>query len=151
VIPYRKRTKTNLIIIHDSHTSDEVVDGETYLRHKGRQMGLLDIGYHLLIERDGSIIVCRHGEAVGSHTPGYNDESIGVCLLGGAGPDGTPKDNFTPIQREVLKWTVEWLWTKWPLAAVTGHTELARFRKRKLKCPTLDMRALRASLTQPSS
>lgn len=151
MLTFRPRRATNLIIIHDAHTPPDVVDGTTYLRHKGRQMGLLDVGYHLLIQRNGVTTICRHGDAVGSHTPGYNDESLGICLLGGANAAGEPEDNFTDVQRDALKWTIEWLWTKWPEARVVGHTELARFRKRSLRCPALDMNALRASLTHPNA
>ncbi|MEW6121270.1 MAG: N-acetylmuramoyl-L-alanine amidase [Pseudomonadota bacterium] len=148
---YRARTKTTYLIVHDSHTPPSVVDGETYLRHKGRQIGLLDIGYHILIDRDGKVLICRPGDTMGSHTPGYNDESLGVCLLGGANEEGEPEDNFTQVQKDALKWTIEWLWRKWPEAKVVGHTELARYRKRKLRCPSLDMGALRASLTHPTA
>lgn len=148
---YRARSRTTYLIVHDSHTSPDVVDGETYLRHKGRQMGLLDVGYHLLIERSGKLVVCRKAHLMGSHTPGFNDEAVGICLLGGANAAGEPEDNFTPIQREVLRWTLADLLAKWPEAKVVGHTELARYRKRRLRCPSLDMDDLRASLKTPAA
>ena len=148
---YRTRSRTTYLIVHDSHTPADVVDGETYLRHRGRQMGLLEVGYHILIERSGKLVTSRPIHTMGSHTPGFNDESVGICLLGGATPEGEPEDNFTDAQRDVLRRTLNDLLAKWPEAKVVGHTELARYRKRKLRCPSLNMDDLRASLKSPAA
>lgn len=145
MIHYRPRPRTTLIVLHDSHSPPEVVHAEAWLRWKGRQMGLLDIGYHALIEADGAVIATRDYASVGSHTPGYNHESIGVCLIGGCDHDGNPADTFTSAQRLALGGlTAELQETFGPLRLV-GHSELPEYRRHK-PCPALDMNALRTEI-----
>ncbi|XP_033731549.1 peptidoglycan-recognition protein SB1-like [Pecten maximus] len=45
-------------------------------------LGFDDIGYHYLIGGDGTVFEGRGGRVKGAHSPGYNNRSIGVCLLG---------------------------------------------------------------------
>lgn len=146
---YRPRPSSEFLIVHDSHTAMEATQrGETYLRWRGRQMGLLDIGYHYVIERDGTLIECRPPDAMGSHCPGYNHNSVGVCLVGGLENEHLV-DNFTADQRAalcVLSVNLNARYGK--TLAVKGHTELGRFigRHRYHPCPCLDMPTLRDQL-----
>lgn len=146
-IRWKKRTATRRIILHDSHTTEDVETVQDYLRQKAHQMGLLDIGYHAIIERDGVVIETRQHELIGSHTPGHNLDSIGVCLIGGMGLHG-PEDNFTRSQRVGLFGLLRYLQQFYsadgaqPLPIV-GHTELQAFVGRKEPCPCLDIEMLR--------
>ena len=47
-----------------------------------------DIGYHYVIELDGTVHVGRDESVIGAHTTGYNAHSIGVCYVGGCAKDG---------------------------------------------------------------
>ncbi|OWF42249.1 Peptidoglycan-recognition protein SB1 [Mizuhopecten yessoensis] len=44
--------------------------------------GFDDIGYQYVIGGDGTVFEGRGSKYGGSHSPGYNTKSIGVCLLG---------------------------------------------------------------------
>jgi N-acetylmuramoyl-L-alanine amidase len=147
---YRPRSKTTHIIVHDSHTPTDLPSAEHYLRWLGRVKGLLDIGYHAVIDRDGSIIETRAWDSIGSHAPGYNHVSVGLCLFGGADPTGQrAENNFTPNQMAVLQDTIAMLTTRYGPLQVVGHTELQRVKYRKgafSRCPCIDMAALRACL-----
>jgi N-acetylmuramoyl-L-alanine amidase len=44
--------------------------------------GWSDIGYHWVIEEDGSLNQGRPEEAMGAHVGGFNERSIGVCVTG---------------------------------------------------------------------
>lgn len=44
--------------------------------------GWWDIGYNFLIGEDGNAYEGRGWNYVGAHAPGYNTQSIGICLLG---------------------------------------------------------------------
>jgi len=44
--------------------------------------GWLDIGYHYLITKDGTIYFGRDIHKPGAHCKGHNRDSIGICLTG---------------------------------------------------------------------
>jgi len=48
------------------------------------------IGYHFVICRSGLVLTGRHVDEVGAHVQGFNQKSIGICLVG--------TDQFTPEQ-----------------------------------------------------
>lgn len=155
---FKPRAKTSRIILHDSHTTPEVVRAVDVLRWTGMKMGLLDIGYHWIVERDGTCIPTRDEETIGTHTPGCNLDSIGVCLVGGRshrlqlddrhhGPDDYPDDNFTESQKVGLYDLLLGIKHRYPGIALYGHSEVQRYRNKDLPpCPMLDMHELRADL-----
>ena len=151
LIKYKKRQATKLIILHDSHTRPDVCTTEdvprwAVLAHEGGlKMGLLSIGYHYIIERDGTVVSCRERDVVGSHTPGFNMDSVGVCLVGGREEDGGDGvDNFTKDQRLALLRLVHELRTEYPGVKLKSHSEVQRFRHRgHPDCPPIDMDLLR--------
>ncbi len=68
------------IILHHSAT-----DGGTFESIRKYHMetnGWKDIGYHYLIETDGSVHKGRDERKEGAHTVGFNLISIGICLVG---------------------------------------------------------------------
>lgn len=149
-VRYRHRRETTDIIVHDSHTPPSVASAEDYLRAYGRELGLLDIGYHYVIERYGYVRACRPVDLVGSHTPGHNLKSIGICLAGGQDEYGNTEDNFTPPQMEVLGLLVAHLRSRYPsIARVVGHTEIQRYRHRELQCPAFSMHKWREATGIP--
>lgn len=93
------------VIIHHSATrpSQDIGAAEIDSWHRGR--GWLAIGYHFVIRRDGSIEPGRYIDQVGAHAgPEWNDRSIGICMVGGLGEDGTTvEDNFTDNQYRSLR------------------------------------------------
>lgn len=144
---WRPRSHTRRIILHDAHSPPSVTSATDWMRTKGRSMGLLEIGYHFVLERDGSVTQPRPHWAIGSHTPGNNHDSIGVCLAGGV------ESPFTPAQFAALEETVWFLigkYSEYPFnqIRVLGHYEVQRLRNRP-PCPALDMRDLRESLELP--
>lgn len=152
LIEYRPRSEgTRRIILMDTHTGPEVRNLEAVLRSGGRVLGLLDIGYHFLIDRDGLIQETRPRHTVGAHTPGYNHDSIGVALAGGVDPLGTPADNFTQLQLYALDDLLLELRTEYGWLPLVGKTELKRYRGRSVANPCIDMEWLRKeALSHPT-
>lgn len=151
LIKYKPRASTKRIIIHDSHTEpliehvEDISRWHLDAREGALRMGLLSIGYHFIIERDGEVVKGRPEELIGSHTPGHNMDSIGVCLVGGRehGVEGGV-DNFTSSQRKELLKLIRWLNDKYGPLKLKGHSEVQRYRNRNLPpCPSLDMDLLR--------
>ena len=108
-------------------------------------MGILSIGYHYIIERDGTIVPCRGRELIGSHTPGHNMDSIGICLVGGREEEGGEGvDNFTKEQRYSLLKLLHELRQAYPGVKIKGKTEVQRYRRRDAPdSPPIDMDLLR--------
>lgn len=161
MIAYRLRPKTDLIILHDTHTVPGKFDIVNWLKVEGRRQGLLGIGYHAIITQMGRIIMTRPLHTQGSHTRGFNHRSIGVVLEGGrmvqiGGFDGpepeVPHDNFTPAQKvglqALLIGTVEPLYGRLPLM---GHSELGhhKYTHAGAPCPFTSMDKLRDVLMAP--
>ena len=101
--------------------------------HKDR--GWSGIGYHYVIDRDGTVVEGRPLERVGAHVKGHNTGSIGVCLIGGHGSSATDAflDNYTPEQDKALRD----LLAKFPhIAKITGHNDYTNAKA----CPGFKVR-----------
>lgn len=117
--------KINLIVFHCSAT----LEGKPFTVKDIRQMhvrqGWSDIGYHWVIELDGSIRRGRPEEIAGSHVKGHNANSIGVCYIGGIGANGKGKDTRTPEQKKAMSKLLDELLARYPGSKVTGHRDLS--------------------------
>ncbi|SCY61260.1 N-acetylmuramoyl-L-alanine amidase [Paracoccus tibetensis] len=89
--------------------------------------GWNDIGYHHIIDRDGSTARGRAETVIGSHTLGKNSGTIGICLLGGHGSAETDRflDHFTPEQDRVLRQMIASIGLRTQIQRVSGHNEYA--------------------------
>ena len=103
-----------------------------------RERGWLGIGYHFVIKRDGTLEKGRHISASGAHAKGYNNRSIGICLVGGVAEDKkTPENNFTEAQMLSLKCLLMKLTEDFPQAEVIGHRDVNPHKA----CPSFNARA----------
>lgn len=84
-------------------------------RHVNPQ--LPHIGYHYVLYRNGAVATGRHLDEVGAHVQGFNQKSIGICLVG--------TDRFTKAQWEALAGLVASLQKQFPEARVLGHRDLS--------------------------
>jgi N-acetylmuramoyl-L-alanine amidase len=109
--------------MRDKPLSDKVAEITRW--HKDR--GWNAIGYHWIIDRDGTIAKGRDENVVGAHTQNYNTGSIGICLIGGFGSnENDPFDkNFTFEQEHVLRGLIDDIKQRTPIKAVRGHNEVA--------------------------
>jgi len=122
------------IILHCSATKPDHDIGADEIRRWHKARGWSDIGYHYVIRRDGSLEPGRDEARVGAHTQGYNQGSIGVCVVGGTSLAGDPLYNFTAGQMVRLKALVRELMARFPEARIHGHNEFA-----DKACPTFDV------------
>ena len=130
----KSRRRINEIIVHCTATPD----GRDYtvadIRAMHKAQGWVDIGYHYLIYRDGSIHEGRNVDLVGAHCQGHNAQSIGVCYVGGVARDGkTPKDTRTQAQKDALVHLLMQLVCIYPDATIRGHRDFAA-----KACPSFD-------------
>lgn len=143
------------------HCSDSMWGDAKVVDAWHRERGFSGIGYHFLVLNgcrsyaqrkngdpsptdDGRIETGRAEYEVGAHCIGFNDCSVGVCLIGAGG-------DFTTHQLEAARDLVNRLRAKYGIsvADVLGHCETASGMAERKTCPTLDMKAFRESLTGP--
>lgn len=122
---WRPRPVTSRVILHagpgDYH----------FLLAEGRRRGLLGVGYHFVIDTHGGVTSGRPLEAIGSHTPGHNHDSVGVWL----------SHPFSESQRKALAGLMFRLECLYGSLSLVGHKELPR--SRSPNCPALDLDDLR--------
>jgi len=87
--------------------------------------GWSDIGYHFLIDRDGTVEAGRPVSRAGAHVRGHNRNSIGICLFGGHGAAATDNfyDHFTPEQDAALRKLIDTLVGQYGSLDISGHNE----------------------------
>lgn len=86
-----------------------------------------DIGYHYIIDYDGSIAIGRTVPVIGAHVSGHNDYSIGIALVGGHGSSETDQfqQHYTDAQDRALRKLLDELKSKYGFTKISGHNEYA--------------------------
>lgn len=126
----RKITK---IIVHCADTPEGRDDKAADIRRWHKARGFNDIGYHYVVDLDGTIEPGRDVTIAGAHTTGNNADSIGVCYIGGADTDMKPKDTRTEEQKTALRLLLKYLVQKYPGAKIYGHRDFSA-----KPCPCFD-------------
>jgi N-acetylmuramoyl-L-alanine amidase len=62
-----------------------------------------DIGYSFAAGSDNRIYIGRGWSAVGAHAPGYNNRSIGFCVIGDWGEDVPPEGQLSAVKQMIKK------------------------------------------------
>lgn len=78
---------------------------------------LKHIGYHFVIQLDGTVQNGRDPLEVGAHAQGRNHDSLGICLIG--------TDKFTAVQWVALANLVNALEAAYPIQDIVGHRDLS--------------------------
>ena len=122
----------NEVIIHCTATRPNWWEGRS-AEEKVREVrqwhldrGWSDVGYHYLIDRDGSVVPGRPVEKIGAHVKGHNKGTIGVALFGGHGSASTDQfsDHFTQEQADALTHLLAELQQKFPsINKISGHND----------------------------
>lgn len=115
----------NLIVIHCSATKEGKDFKASDIDKWHKQRGFKKIGYHYVIDLDGTVERGRQDSEIGAHVTGKNKNSIGICYIGGLDEKGNPKDTRTKEQKEALWDLLRILLTKYPKAQIHGHNTFA--------------------------
>lgn len=68
---------------------------------------------------------------------GHNQDSLGICLVGGVSEANAPEDNFTEEQYASLIYAKAFLDRMWPDAEWLGHRDFPGVSK---ACPCFDVK-----------
>ena len=122
----------NYIIIHCSATKAGRDFHAKDIDKWHKERGFDEIGYHVVIDLDGTVENGRSVSKPGAHCKGHNTDSIGVCYIGGLDDKGNPCDTRTEAQKQALL-DVVWTYKKiYPNAKVVGHRDMPNVHK---ACP----------------
>ena len=95
--------KINEIILHCSATPEGKEFFASDIDKWHRQRGFLKIGYHYVIDIDGTIEQGRPEPEIGAHCTSHNSHSIGICYIGGMNKTmKKAKDTRTLPQKQAL-------------------------------------------------
>lgn len=108
-----------------THTAADTIDRWHIQRGFQRQPAaraafnpnLSAIGYHFVLDTDGTKGTGRTIAEVGAHVQGFNSQSISICLVG--------TSRFTRAQWDALHSLVKTLKAQYPAARVVGHRDLS--------------------------
>ena len=132
------------IIVHCADTPEGRDDKAADIKRWHKAQGWKDIGYHYVIDLDGTIEPGRPLETAGAHCTGHNANSIGVCYIGGCDAKMQPKDTRTDEQKAALLLLLKYLVAKYPGAKIYGHKDFAQ-----KACPSFDAKKEYEELTTP--
>jgi len=121
------------IIIHCSATPEGRDVSTEEIRQWHLDRGWSDIGYHFVVELDGTVYDGRPLEIAGAHARGHNSQSIGICYVGGVDSDMEAKDTRTNEQAIALVELITSLKERFPEAIVIGHRDVS-----EKECPSFD-------------
>lgn len=134
-VQFKERETTKTLIVHCAATMPTMNIGLREIRQWHKERGFLDVGYHFIIRRDGTIETGRDVKQVGAHTVGQNETSVGICLVGGVDDKMQPQANFTTQQMTTLRKLLADLKGLFPQAVVKGHRDFAA-----KACPSFDVK-----------
>ena len=130
------------VIVHCAATPEGGdVKTEEIKRWHTEERGWSDIGYHWVVELDGSINEGRSEDINGAHCRGHNSDSVGICYVGGSDSEGNPKDTRTEEQRDALVTLIKEILDRHPDAEVFGHRDFST-----KACPSFDAKTEYAGL-----
>lgn len=132
---FQKRGATDWLVVHCTATPPTMDIGVAEVRSWHRKVGWIDVGYHFIIRRDGTVEAGRPVDVVGAHVSGYNSNSIGISLVGGVDKNGKAENNFTLAQFDALEAKLKELLLVYPKAVVQGHRDFPKVFK---DCPSFD-------------
>lgn len=122
------------IVVHCSDTAPDWYQGMSAQAKRGeirrwhvQENGWRDIGYHWLIDRDGTLLTGRLETEIGAGVAGHNQGVIHICLIGGRG--GNERDrfskHFTPAQDRTVRDLIDAIGMRTQVQRVSGHNEHA--------------------------
>jgi N-acetylmuramoyl-L-alanine amidase len=125
--------KINKIVVHCTATPEGRPVSVEEIDSWHKQRGWTQIGYHYVVQLDGTINQGRPLNISGAHVKGHNKGSIGITYVGGCDADMNPKDTRTDAQIDSLEYLIGFLCASYPGSEVYGHRDFST-----KACPSYD-------------
>lgn len=121
----KNRRNTDYVAWHCSATPPSMDIGSSQIQVMHKARGFDDIGYALVIRRNGRVETGEDLKKTAAHVRGFNSVSVGVCMIGGVDSDGKAENNFTDEQWKSAKHVFEFLTLLYPDAQHMGHRDFS--------------------------
>lgn len=131
--------RVGFIVVHCSATKPSGDFDVNDIRRWHLKRGFVDVGYHYVIKRDGTLQEGRPLDRQGAHVSRFNHLSVGICLIGGVSEADhrIPENNFTDEQFDTLANLLPDMKALFPGAEIVGHRDMPNVKK---ACPSFDVR-----------
>jgi len=123
-----EKHNVRVLVVHCTDTADDEILTAIDIHKMHLSFGWDGIGYHKIINKNGSIENGRPEYWIGAHAKGINEQSLGVCLIG--------RNTFNEKQLISLKETLLNWKKKYPNATIKGHRDAIKTKK---TCPNFDI------------
>lgn len=144
---YGRRSKSQITKIAFHHSATTSGSADAFARYHVNTLGWPGIGYHYVVDRDGTINWCNDLETISYQVGGHNATSIGVNLVGNFSIEGP-----TDAQLKSAIWLLNHLLkTELPhlkISDILGHKE---FSNQATACPVISMNDVRTLVAKPVS
>lgn len=153
------------LIIHCSATPEGRDIRAKDIDRMHRERGFERIGYHYVIDLDGTVEEGRPEYMTGAHCANkdaegvsYNQHSLGICYVGGTDKNGRAKDTRTDAQKRAMRVLIEKLCRKYNIVDVLGHRDTSPDKNGNGEveptewtkmCPSFDVREEYQSFLKP--
>lgn len=109
---------------HPNDTPKQRLEAIRQMHIKDR--GWSDIGYHWLIDRDGTVMPGRKETVIGAHVAGHNNGTIGISLFGGLTSQTHDmfSKNYTSAQESSLRNLIEQIKNRADIKMIYGHNQV---------------------------
>ena len=121
-------SKIRFLVVHCSDTENNKDISALDIHKMHLSFGWDGIGYHKIICRSGKIENGRPEYWIGAHVKGYNEISLGVCLIG---RDRFTNQQFSSLEKVLRSWKL-----LYPETDIVGHCS---FRNTDKTCPNFDI------------
>ncbi|MDD7545206.1 N-acetylmuramoyl-L-alanine amidase [Actinobacillus porcinus] len=133
IVVHCSATRNGKSLKQNGKTAAQTIDSWHKQRGFKRQLSavksfnshLAHIGYHFVIDTDGTVETGRQVGEIGAHVQGHNRHSIGICLVGGITASGKNHGEYTEKQWQALHKLLRQLEAKHPNARICGHRDLS--------------------------
>ena len=100
----KKRKTTFFTIVH--FTGDSSLSYEE-IKNNHLDSGQSEIGFHYIIDSQGQTLMGRHASKIGAHYPEFDENSLGICVIGS-------RNDLQDHQSIALTLLLEYLKTEFP-------------------------------------
>ena len=124
------------IVIHCTAGS-QTQSTESIKNYWKKNLGWKNVGYHFLVNADGTYERLANDDVVTNGVANYNSVSMHISYKGGVDSKGKSVDNRTEEQKKTIITLIRTLKAKYPNAIVQGHRDFPKVAK---DCPCFDAR-----------
>lgn len=138
---YKRRNKSGIKKIAIHHSATVEGSAEAFAHYHVNSLGWPGIGYHYIINKNGSVDWCNDLETISYHVGNSNSFTLGICMVGNFTKEAPTKEQYKACLELTRKLINELNLNK---DDVLGHRQFAGYENKQ--CPSIDMDSFRGEL-----